>query len=105
MKKKRGRTARREIERAQKKLAQDKEKLARLEPGGSPERPVDVPTASLVELRAEELGCLYCTGSVRSVAHDALSVEGRALRRVRTVCSECEGERVVYLQIVASALN
>ena len=42
MSKKRPRTARREIDRAEEKLAEARTKLARLEPGGSPARPIRV---------------------------------------------------------------
>ena len=60
MAKKRPRTERRERERALDKLARDREKLARLELGGSAERPIELESASQVEPHARSLRCTRC---------------------------------------------
>ena len=61
-KKKRPRTARRRAAREAEKLGDAREKLALLSPGGAEERPIDVVSASVVELEAlrppAELGLL-----------------------------------------------
>ena len=104
-KKKRPRAQRRALGRELRKLIEKKERLAELEPGGSPERPIEVPSASVVELRAVELGCIHCDQRPRVDAHDARVVEGRGLRRVRLSCPRCGSKREVWLRIASRALN
>ena len=53
---KRPRTARRELERDLKKLVRDKERLFKLEPGGSEERPMEVSSAAVIEVRDTGVG-------------------------------------------------
>ncbi len=104
-KKKRARTERREAERRRRKLVADRLALALLEPGGRAERPLEVPTAAIVETRAESLGCPRCEGSLRSVAHDANTVDGVLLRKVSARCLACDEIREVWIRIVAPKLN
>lgn len=104
-KRKRPRARRRDAARAAKKLVREREKLAALEPGGSPERPIDVTSASVVEARALDLGCLHCPGPARVEAQDALRVDDRVLRRVRMKCSRCGSARDVWVRIVGQLSN
>ena len=87
------------------KLLRDKIRLWALEPGGSRGHPIEVPSASVVELRACDLPCLACDGDVRVVSHDALRVDGRPLRRVTTRCRRCSWEREVWVQISPTLMN
>ena len=57
---KRPRTARRELERDLKKLVRDKERLFLLEPGGSQERPIEVTSTAVIEVRVEAMPCVQC---------------------------------------------
>jgi hypothetical protein len=100
-KKGRPRTERRRRARDLTKLADARQKLARISPGGAPERPVVVASASVVESSAEDLGCARCEGATRAEEHDAVS----GLRRVRTRCKQCGAVRVVWLQIAARLLS
>lgn len=102
---KRPRALRRAAARAAQKLARDRERLAALEAGGSPERPLEVPSASVVESRAVDLGCLHCEGPPRVEAHDAVDVDDRVLRRVRLKCPKCGADREVWVRIVGHAPN
>lgn len=93
------RAARRAAERAAEKLFAAREKLARLEPGGSPDNPIEVPSASVIEPRASAMPCLRCEGETRVVEHEATTVgEGRG-RVVRTRCVRCGARREVCFRI------
>jgi hypothetical protein len=64
-KKPRARTERREREREQAKLVRERDRLARLLPGGSPERPIQVSSASVIEVQAKSIPCPLCGGELR----------------------------------------
>src|SRR5690349_14087743 len=91
----RARTARRIEARANAAVVRDKERLARLERGGNPERPIAVTTASLVEPDARGRPCPLCGGPLRVLEHAAR--EG--LRVVRAVCTQCGVSRDVYYRV------
>lgn len=99
---KRARTERREAERAAEKVAKQRVKLASLEAGGSPGRPIDVTTASVIEPQARSMACPRCgaEGVARVAEHEARAIEGRWLRVVRLACPRCGTERLVYFHIV-----
>ncbi|MDQ3034400.1 MAG: hypothetical protein M3Y87_18475 [Myxococcota bacterium] len=99
--KKRGRVDRRRIERDVKKLGDAREKLAKLSPGGAPERPIDVESASIVESRALALGCARCEGELKMEDHAAVL----GLRRVRARCKTCGATREVWLRIAERLLS
>jgi hypothetical protein len=101
MKKKSGRAERRARERAREKLAAAREKLWRLEPGGSPGRPIEVASASVIEPVARGEACLRCGAAVRSAEHRAETVEGRRLRVVTTTCAACGAARIWYFRLGA----
>ena len=97
---KRTRTERRETQRAEEKMARQREKLAGLEPGGAPDRPIDVTTASVVEPQARAHACARCGGTMlRVLEHEARELAGRRLRVVRLSCPQCGANRVLYFQI------
>lgn len=95
------RAERRALARDAEKLARKREKLAELSPGGSPERPIAVETASLVEPIARGSRCARCEGSVRVEEH---AVEQR-LRVARVVCASCGARRAIWFRIAAPALH
>jgi hypothetical protein len=88
-------------ERAAVQLAKDRVRLAELSPGGAPQRPLAVESASLVEVRAKETPCAVCEARLDLKDHDA--VDG--LRRVRLVCKECHVERVIWFRLDLPRLN
>src|SRR5690606_39943442 len=98
--KKRARVDRRRRERELDKLGDAREKLARLSEGGAPERPIEVPSASVIEAQAVGLGCARCEGELRVVDHDAMRAEHGVLRRVRAQCKRCRAIREVWLRVV-----
>lgn len=83
------------------KLADAREQLARVSPGGSPERPLGIESASVVESRALALGCGRCGGELRLEDHAAL----QGLRRVRARCRSCGALREVWLRLEERLLS
>jgi uncharacterized protein with PIN domain len=102
--KKRDRTLRREAERDAEKLADARQKLALLEQGGSPERPIRVDSASQIELRVESMRCARCDGELKVHEHVARVVAGQSLRMVDARCKRCGTRREVWL-VIAHDLN
>jgi ribosomal protein S27AE len=97
--KKRARAARRERDRILKKLGDQREKLARLEAGGSAKNPLAVSSASQIEPRAENEPCLRCGERVRVSEHAARTLDGARLRVVVTTCPKCGARRTLYFRI------
>ena len=87
------------------KLHEARLKLAQLEVGGSPERPLDVTSASVVETRAESEPCLRCGLITRCTEHATFQGPNGLLRRVTLTCHSCAAERELYVRIVSSYLN
>lgn len=96
---------RRALEREVEKDAARRDKLATLLPGGAPERPIEVSTASLVEPTARGQRCVRCEGEVRVESHDARSIDGVPLRVVTVACAACGHQRALYFRIVSAALH
>ena len=99
------RAARREGERAAVKLADAGAKLARLEPGGSPENPIELESASLVEPHASSLPCARCGGNLRVEEHTAQTIDGARLRVARLRCVQCGSPRIVYVHLISPLPN
>lgn len=98
------RSERREAERAGLKLAEARLKLASLEVGGSPDRPIEVESASIVEPHAAGLACAACLDRTRVEEHSAETLPDkngvpRSLRVVRVRCSRCGVARDVYFRL------
>jgi uncharacterized C2H2 Zn-finger protein len=101
----RARTARRAALRASDKLAQKRERLFLLEPGGTPERPIDVEASSVVEPRAAALECPRCQVAFRVEAHRAPSSPGMRLREAEVSCPRCGGRRSIWFRLAGDSLN
>jgi hypothetical protein len=101
----RPRTLDRAQERKREKLYQARVKLALLDAGGSPERPLDVSSASVLELRAEAEPCLRCGDVARCNEHTTHQGPNGLLRLLKLECRNCGTERSLYFRIVASYLN
>ncbi len=99
----RGRTERRGRERDARKLVRLKQELAALEPGGSGERPLEVPVSSVIEGRAASTPCPLCAGRLRVEQHRAETVDGRSVRAVDVTCLQCGTPRVIWFRITGSA--
>ena len=86
---KRARAERREADRAQEKLAHAARKLVALEPGGSPDRPLEIESASVVETDAGSQPCSVCGGAALVLDHRVLEHQGRRLRVAALRCKQC----------------
>ena len=102
---KKPRAIRRALDRETQKLAQQREKLANLEPGGSPARPIEIVSASLVEVTAEAMKCPRCGASLRVEEHVAQTLNGVPLRIAWTRCRQCSHRRAVYFRITTALPN
>jgi hypothetical protein len=105
MRKPPSRAARRARARAHETLVRDLDRLARLEPGGCPERPVVVASPAQVEVIAERKPCPLCQGSLRVEEHAAETVDGVRLRVARMVCVVCGTRRAFYFALEAPRLH
>lgn len=99
---KRPRTARRLSDRAMRKLVRDREKLAELEAGGSPERPIVVPTSAVIEGRARSTACVQCEGQLDVVELSATTWEGEPRRIAHVRCRQCHVARDLWYRITPS---
>ena len=98
-KKQRPRTERRVRERAARELVRDRQKLAALLPGGSPERPIDVPSAAVIPLRARGTPCPLCDGELHIEHESAQSRGGRLLHATHVACARCGVGRVLWFHV------
>ncbi len=99
---KRPRVSRREAERAAKKLVQDREKLAALSPGGSPEHPIAVTSSAVIEPRVEGMPCIQCGGQYRVREHEA---PASGLRRLDVSCRQCSAPRTLWFRLAPDEPN
>lgn len=101
----RTRTLRRDLERIEHKLGLSRRKLIALEPGGSPERPIVVESAAVVERRAESVPCPDCEGSMRASEHDAITHQDVLLRKVSLTCRSCGAALALFFRIAVPLAN
>jgi transposase-like protein len=99
------RTVRRGQARARAKLQTDRERLFLLEPGGSPERPIETHSAAVIETQATSVPCPRCEGSQEVVEHAALVHNGVRLREAKLRCRQCGSKRSLWFKIVGPSLN
>ena len=95
------RTERRRAERKLRDVVQLRTKLADLEDGGTPERPIAAATPSVIESKTATKACPLCGGGVVITGHDVVQREGHSLRAVRAKCKLCHVERTTYFEIRA----
>ena len=99
--KKRPRTVRRELERTKSKLARVKESLEDLEVGGSPDRPLEVESASQVEPHARSMHCPVCDEPYRVDEHEAKD----GLRVVSVTSPRCGRTRKIWFRLRPTLIN
>jgi hypothetical protein len=104
------RAERRTFERAARKLGADRERLARLEAGGDPSRPITLESASQVEPHALGQTCLRCGSAYRLDEHAAISVPrnggaAETLRVARLRCTQCGALRDVWFRLTTALPN
>jgi hypothetical protein len=98
-KKPRPRTTQRQAARAAVKLRAARERLFELELGGSPDRPISIVSATVVEAHAESVPCPQCVGKHDVAEHVAVTVQGMRLREARLRCRQCGTTRSLWFRI------
>jgi predicted Zn finger-like uncharacterized protein len=83
-------------------LVRDREKLSSLSRGGSPDRPIEVASASVVEVRARSLSCPQCDGHYSVQDHRAPSA---GLRAVDVRCDLCGTRRTLWFRLGSTDPN
>src|SRR5215467_6120821 len=96
----RPRRQRRELDRALRKQVRRTEALAGNLPGGAPEHPIDVTSASVVEGRARATPCVQCGGDLELRGDRATSTARGILREIALACRRCHSPRVLWFRIV-----
>jgi hypothetical protein len=100
----RPRRQQREQQRALRKTVRQLERLAAELPGGSPERPIDVAAAAVVETKARAIRCVQCEAIEMELRADrATSTRRGVLREVAMVCRKCHTLRAVWFRVAAGA--
>jgi predicted Zn finger-like uncharacterized protein len=96
------RTERRARERAARQLVRDKEKLSKLEAGGTSEHPIEVSSSAVVEIRVHAMRCPQCDGAYTIVDHRSA---GGGMRPVDVKCNTCGTPRTLWFRIVVDEPN
>lgn len=102
MTKKRERTERREREREATKLVRAKEKLAKLERGGTQAHPIEVASSAVIEVRIHAMQCPQCDGEYQIIDHRSA---GQGIRPVDVKCRICGAPRTLWFRIVEDQPN
>ncbi len=95
----RARTERRKLERRVQKVGAGAERVFGLGPGGSPEQPIVVDTVSVIEARARVVPCPRCGAEQEVIAHEAVTVSERRLRKIHLACRGCHSRRFLRFQL------
>ena len=94
----------REQQRVLRKTVRQLERLAAELPGGSPERPIDVASASVVETKARAIPCVQCEALEMELRGDRATSTARGiLRELTMVCRQCHAARAVWFRVAAGA--
>jgi predicted Zn finger-like uncharacterized protein len=88
--------------RVMRQVVRDRERLAALSRGGSNDRPIEVVSASVVEVRARALVCPQCAATYRVHDHRA---PASGLRAVDVTCSQCGTARTLWFRLVSAEPN
>jgi hypothetical protein len=83
----------------------DLERLARIEPGGSPDRPLVIDSPAVVDIRAVAKPCPLCGGPLRLEEHAATEIGGTRLRVATVSCTQCGTRRSLYFRLDESTLH
>ncbi len=101
----RPRRAQRERARELRKQVRRTEQLATNLPGASPEHPIDVTSASIVEGAARATPCLQCGGELEMRGDRATSTARGVLREIALACRRCHAPRTLWFRVPPPAAN
>jgi len=80
----------------------ERERLAALLPGGSPERPIVVAFTAVIEPRVLRMSCVHCGGEYRLHDHER---PAPGVRRVDVGCRQCSAPRSIWFRLVPREPN
>jgi hypothetical protein len=98
----RARKQRREGERTARKSVRELERLAAQLPGGDPARPIDVESASVIEVQARATACVQCGGELDLRGERASSTPRGVLRQMEMACRRCHARRSLWFLVTAT---
>jgi hypothetical protein len=101
----RPRRAQRAQDRAVRKLVRRTEALARHLPGATPDHPIDVTSAAVVEGQARSTPCPQCGGDLELRTDRASSTARGVLREIALVCRLCHAPRTLWFRITPPSAN
>jgi hypothetical protein len=101
----RPRRKQREEARAARKQVRRTEALAGKLPGGSPEYPLEVTSAAVVEGAARATPCIQCGGDLELRSDRATSTARGIVREMALVCRLCHAPRTLWFRITPPAAN
>jgi hypothetical protein len=101
----RPRRKQREHDRALRKQVRRTEQLAGKLRGASPDHPIDVASASVVEGKARATPCVQCGGELELGGDRATSSARGLLREIALACRRCHAPRTLWFRIVPPAAN
>jgi len=101
----RPRRKQREQDRTLRKLVRRTEALVGELPGGSPERPIDVASASIVDGKARGTPCIQCGGDLELRGDRATTTPRGVLRELALACRRCHAPRTLWFRIKPPATN
>jgi hypothetical protein len=102
----RPRRQQREQQRVLRKTVRQLERLAGELPGGAPERPIDVASASMVDTKARVLPCIQCAATEMELRDDrATSTSRGVLRETTMICRRCHATRVAWFRVAGDTAN
>ena len=101
----RPRTARRAAAQLSRRAVEKIERLGTHLPGGAPQQPLRVTSASVVEIRARATRCLVCEGELELRGHVSEAGDPGDLRRVELSCRACGRARRLWFRIEPPVAN
>lgn len=101
----RPRTKKRALDRALRKEVRRTEALAGDLPGGSPEQPIDVASAAIVDGKARGTPCIQCGGDLDLRGDRAASTARGVLRELALVCRRCHAPRTLWFRVTPARSN
>jgi len=87
---------------AARRLELARERLASLQPGGSPTCTIEVTSAAVIESHASAMQCPHCIGTYRVLEHTR-PIPG--LRRLDVECRYCATPRALWFRLVTDEPN
>jgi hypothetical protein len=102
----RPRRQQRQEQRALRKNVRQRERLGSELPGGVPERPIDVASASIIETKARATPCIQCGATEMEIRGDRATSTARGLlRETALVCRHCHAPRAIWFRVAGNSPN